>query len=419
MVLKPKSKLKPGSKKSWKWSFGVSKLESIQRSFKQLTPLQKKSISILTAFTLLLYFLSSLFQLRSGSGKLYPIEHGYYQNEIPASRQFIFPYIEHGSVLREIGIKGLFNLRTELDGETKFVFNPQDKPLSDEEKKKTTDQILLVKRSFLDHGKLIYRKESNHPEIVIVTLIDFEKYPVDTIVNIVQNRVDYAQKHNYGVYVRWVQEFIPMLKHQDVQESYQFIKPLIMRAAMHAFPQAKYLMFVDEDAIIMKTNLPLQQHILNPKVLETSLLKNTPVVPQSNIKTYKHFQTAGTKIIIPQSSDGVFDLSTFLVSTDLYGKSLLEYLIDPLFMDYAWPSFESSLGHLLQWHPQLLKRTAIVTNKIIAATYDPAKGAAAQGKDTSPAPHYTEGDFVISFKGCKLRGSCASDINTFYGQTRK
>ncbi|CAR28236.1 hypothetical protein ZYGR_0N07290 [Zygosaccharomyces rouxii] len=419
MVLKPKSKLKSGSKKSWAWSLGISKLDSLQRALKKLTPLQRKSISILTGFTLLVYFLSSLFQLRSGSGKVYPVEHGYYQNEIPASRQFIFPYIEHGSVLREIGIKGLFTLRTELNGESKFVLNTQDKPLSDDEKKKTTDQILLVKRSFLDHGKLVYRKESNHPEIVIVTLIDFENYPVDTIVDIVQNRVDYAQRHNYGVYVRWIQEFIPLLKSQNPHASYEYIKPLIMRAAMHAFPQAKYLMFVDQDAVIMKTNLPLQQHILNPKILELGLLKDKPVVPNSNIKTYKHFQTAGTKIIVPQGPDGVFDLSTFLVSTDLYGKAFLEYLIDPLFMDYDWPSFESSLGHLLQWHPQLLKRTAVVSNKIIAATYDPVKGFAAPGPDAKPVMHYTEGDLVISLKGCKQRGSCASDINTFYAQTRK
>lgn len=419
MVLKPKSKLKPGSKKSWKWTLELSQIESLKRSFRQLTPLQKKSISLLTGFTLLLYFFSSLFQLRSGGRKLYPVEHGYYQKEIPASRQFIFPYIEHGNVLREIGMRDLFTIRTELDGETRFVLDTQDKPLTDEEKKKTNDQILLVKKSFLDHGKLVYRKENNRPEIVIVTLIDFENYPMDTIVNIVQNRVDYAQRHNYGVYVRWAQEFIPMLKHQDVQSDYQFIKPLLMRAAMHAFPQAKYLMFVDQDAVIMQLDLPLQQHILNPKLLEMGLLKDTPVVPDSNIKTYTNFQTEGTRIILPQSSDGVFDLSTFLISADLYGKAFLEFLIDPLFIDYDWPSFESSVGHLLQWHPQLLKRTAVVMNKIVAATYEPTKGIAPEIEDSTSVLHYTEGDLVASFKGCKLRGSCAADINTFYAQTKK
>lgn len=416
MVLKPKSKLKPGSKT---WSLGVSKLESLQRSFKLLTPLQKKSISILTAFTLLLYFLSSLFHIRSGSGKVYPTEHGYYQNEITASKPYIFPYIEHATVLKEIGIRGLFNVRTELDGETKYVFNPQDKPLNDEEKKKITDQILLVKQSFLDHGKLVYRKEHNSPETVIVTLIDFENYPIETIVNIVQNRVDYAQKHNYGVYVRWVQEFIPMSKYQDVQNSYEFTKPLMMRAAMHAFPQAKHLMFVDQDAVIMQTNLPIESRILNPTVLEAGLLKNMPVVPGSNIKTYNNFKTAGTKIIVQKGYDEPFDFSSFLISTDLYGKSFMEFLIDPLFMDYTWQDFGTSLGHLLQWHPQLLKRTAIVTNKIIAPTYDPSKGTTPPNKDTSPLTHYTEGDFIVSLRGCKLRGSCASDINNFYAQVKK
>lgn len=419
MVLKPKSKLKPGSKGTWKWPLSFSSLGYHQRFLNRLTPLQKKALSVFVGFTLLLYFLSSLFNLGSGSRKVYPPEHGYYIYEIPASRQYIFPYIEHGDVLKEIGVRGLYTVRTELDGVSRYVYHQLDKPLTDEEKKKTSDQILLVKRSFLDHGKLVYRKESSHPEIVIVTLVDFENYPMDTIVNIVQNRVDYAQRHNYGVYVRWSQEFIPLLKVQDVQASYEYIKPLIMRAAMHAFPQAKYLFFVDQNALIMKLNVPLQQHVLNPKILDLALLKNTPVIPGSNIKTYTHFQTDRAKIFLAQNPDGLLDLSSFLVSTDIYGKAFLEFLIDPLFMDYDWPSFESSIGHLLQWHPQLLKKTAVVMNKIIAATYDPTKDTSPQQQDSANALYYTTGDLVVSFKGCKQRGSCASDINTFYSQTKK
>lgn len=419
MVLKPKSKLKPGSKRVSRWPFHFPNFGSHLKFLNRLTPLQKKALSLFFGFTFLLYFLGSLFDLGSGSRKIYPPEHGYYAYEIPASRQYIFPFIEHGDVLKEIGVRGLYTIRTELDGVSRYVYNSYDKPLTDEEKKKTSDQILLVKRSFLDHGKLVYRKDSSHPEVVIVTLIDFENYSMDTIVNIVQNRVDYAQKHNYGVYVRWSQEFIPLLKYQDVQASYEYIKPMIMRAAMHAFPQAKYVFFVDQNALIMNLNVPLQQHVLNPKNLDLALLRNSPVVPNSNIKTYTHFQMDRAKIFLAQGPDGMLDLSSFIVSADMYGKAFLEFLIDPLFMDYDWPSFEASIGHLLQWHPQLLKKAAVVMNKIIAATYDPTKTTVPQQEDSTNALRYTDGDLVVSFKGCKQRGSCASDINTFYSKIKK
>lgn len=115
-----------------------------------------------------------------------------------------------------------------------------------------------MKHSFLDHGKLVYRKSNDAPEVVVVTLIDFENYELETIIQIVQNRVDYAQKHQYGVYIRWIQEFLPVLENQNLAESYEFIKPLVIRAAMHAFPTAKYIHFVDQDALLMNLDLSLQ-----------------------------------------------------------------------------------------------------------------------------------------------------------------
>ena len=191
-------------------------------------------VSILSVFIFILYIFSNLFYPNSNNKNLFSSEHGYYLNELPASSRLIFPHVEHSPVLKEIGINALYIQRYEMDGTRKFVLKADDKPLTDEDKKKTTDQILLVKRSFLDHGKLVYRKDSDEPEIVIVTLIDFENDELDSIVKIVQNRVDYAQKHKYGVYIRWAQEFLPLMEKQTVLESYEHFKPLIMRSTIHA-----------------------------------------------------------------------------------------------------------------------------------------------------------------------------------------
>lgn len=418
MALRPKSKLKHGSKKKLT-AFNVDFNELFKKAA-IITQQRKKPLSLLGGIVLLLFLFSSLFKLGTSSKKNYGPEHGYYTNEIPAKLPLIFPPYDHAPILKGIGFKSLYTYRTDVDGQSGYVWKPDDKPLTDEEKKKTTDQIVLVKQSFLDHGKLVFKKEIESPEIVIVTLIDFEVSEKETLQKIIQNRVDYAQKHNYGIYVRWIQEFIPMLQTQSLQGSYEAVKPLVMRAAMHAFPYAKQIFFLDHESLIMNLDLPLQQHLLEPKILELALLKNAPVTTGSNIKTYTHFKVENAKIIIPQSPNGYLDMSSFVVSTDIYGKAFLEFLMDPLFRKYEWESFSKAVAHILQWHPQMLGKTALVHQKLIAAPLNPNGGNSEgdkPGEELDPY-HYTEGDLVLSLKGCRLKGTCAAEISSFYEKVR-
>lgn len=420
MTFKPKSKQKAGSRTPQNWLSRALTNSGFLKNMGAIRRPQGRLIALFGALLVLIYMLSSFFSLGQRTGRNYPVEHGHYINEIPASSSLIYPPIEHAPVLKEIGVRGLFTLRTDVEGQSSYVLNQNDKPLSDEEKKKTSDQILLVKKSFLDHGKLVYRKSTVTPEIVIVTLLDFETFDLDAIISVVQNRVDYAQRHKYGVYVRWLQEFMPLLQNQDLQANQEFVKPLIMRAAMHAFPQAKYIFFVDQYSLIMNLDLNLQQHLLDPSVLDMALLRNAPVTQNSNIKTYTHFKVENTRIIIPQSPSGVLDLSSIVVSTDIYGKAFLEYLIDPLFRSYDWDGFSSSVAHFLQWHPQFLGKTALVVQKLLAAPFDVTDTANKADSDESPdTVHYSVGDFVVSLKGCKIRGSCATDIENYYSSIKK
>lgn len=376
--------------------------------------------SLIAGFLLILYFLSRFFgESESSSPKLvYPAMHGNYIREIPASSPLIFPHVDHAPMLKEIGLRGLFILRLGDDGNNRYVLKPDDKPLTDDEVKKTTDQVLLVKRSFLDHGKLVY-KDENGPEVVVVTLIDFDKYDVETLVKIVQNRVDYAQIHDYGVYIRWIQEFFPLVENQNLQQSYEYYKPLIMRSAFQAFPNAKHIFFVEEEALLMDLSISLEKHILDPAVLEMSILKNVPVVPGSNIRTYNHFPVEHAKVIIPQDNDGELNLSCFIVSTDMHGRTFLDYLNDPLIRGYYWKNNElsNSVGHILQWHPTFLGRTALVVSKLFASVYDP--NADSSGKPNGDVFHYTENDLVASFRGCRKRGTCVEDINLMYSKVKK
>lgn len=412
-TLKPKSNDRL-RRLSASWPLGLPPLTDVKKSWKKRNS-KKFTISIITLSLLLLYMLfSGTFQKTNIAKRSYPPVHGIYQNEIPALNSLIFPQVEHAPLLKEIGVRGLYILRLEANGEKRYIIKSEDKPLPDDEKRKITSQTMLVKKSFLDHGKLVYRK-NNGPETVIVTLVDFENYELDTIVNIVQNRVDYAQKHNYGVYVRWIQEFIPLLANQDLENGGTFSKTLVMRAALHAFPNAKRFVFIEDTSLITDFKLSVEDNILNPKILDVALLRDTPISLDSVIKTYKHLDLSDVSIVIPHTTENKISTSTFIISNDIYGKAFIEYINDPLIKDFEWENLNHCISHILQWHPSLLAKTAIVHQKLLSSEYDEVY-LKSEEIDTA---HYTKGDFIANFPNCKRDKTCNKDITSLYNSLKK
>ncbi|CDO91808.1 unnamed protein product [Kluyveromyces dobzhanskii CBS 2104] len=402
----------PKNKKKWAKSakVWVSELKFM---------LQKKSkFSALVAITLTIFFfycLRSLFPTKASSAHKTPATHGIYENEVLSSTPLIFPSVQDHETLKQLGVEGLFTLRIDVDGNREYILKPADPPLTEAERKELAelDMKKFVKKSFSDHGKLVYKSKVNHPEVVIVTLIDFENYSLDHIIRTVQNKVDYAQRHNYGVYVRWAQEFLPLVQKQNMEASYEFIKPLAVRAAMNAFPYAKYFWFFDHNGLIMKLDTSLQQQLLEPKVLEAALLKGVPVTEKSNIKTYKHFNPKNAKIIIPKTESGRLDTSSFVVTPSVQGKAFLDYFSNPLVRNYPWADkFTHAIGHMLQWHPKILQKTALVVPKTIASLYDISKSK--KNADDSDAFTYRDGDFVVTFSGCQQTKTCETELEKYY-----
>ncbi|KAH3899663.1 related to Probable alpha-1,6-mannosyltransferase MNN11 [Saccharomycodes ludwigii] len=372
------------------------------------------------------------------SGKRYPPVHGLNLYETKVTNSLIFPQIEHLSNLKKMGYKTLFIRRTDINGKSDYYVKNNEIPMTDKEKKQLAaeaDKTAFIKKTFLDLGKVVYRRKrkSNSPSVVIVTLLDYEKYNLESIVQIVQNRVDYAQKHNYGTYIRWAQEFIPYLEAQSLDTSYEFIKPLIMRAAMHTFPNTNNFWFIDEDGLIMNLGLSLQQHLLNPKILDLATLKKVPLARGSLIKTYnspsisidgKYKDVDTADLIFPQQQQQQGELETFsfVLSNNLYTHAFLDYLNDPLVRNYDW-GHNNPLGkaitHCLQWHPSLLKRFRMVVPKTIASSYDPVNSKFPVAENQKgKEPFYVDNDMVVLLKDCTKRHSCAEDLTQFYEEVK-
>ncbi|GMF07617.1 unnamed protein product [Ambrosiozyma monospora] len=185
-----------------------------------------------------------------------------------------------------------------------------------------------------------------------------------------------------------------------------------MRAAMHAFPNAKYFWYVDQNSMILRSDIDLMSYILKPSSLGPIMLKEQPVLlPYGAIKTYKNVKPEDVSFIITQTTESL-NSDSFILRNDVYGRGLLEFWSDPLFRKY--PTFvnnvEAALTHLLQWHPVLLSKTSIVPARTICSTHD-ANGLVLPGQE---AYRYHDGDFVVDFKNCGKDFHCESLVDTFY-----
>ncbi|ODV84012.1 glycosyltransferase family 34 protein [[Candida] arabinofermentans NRRL YB-2248] len=335
--------------------------------------------------------------------------HGIYKNEIIVNTNYIFPPIEHAPLLRELTLDKLFKSKLNVDTQEKVYMYNEDEDLNDvneiKDKSNKENPLDQARKAFKEHGHKVFRSSSSNkkssPEVVLVTGVDFEQFELSHLTKIVQNRVDYAHANKYGLYVRWIQEFIPSL--QEFNNDYKWAKLFIMRAAMHAFPNAKYFWYLDEDSLIMRNDIELISYILEPDSLDPIMLRDQPlIVPNGAIKTYKNVHAKDIKFVITQSKTGL-NTDSFILQNEIYGKGLLEFWLDPLMRKY--PTFvnsdEDALTHILQWHPVLLSKSTVVPGRTICSLHN--SNTAGEDDDVL---YYQDGDFVVNFKGCDVHRTC-------------
>jgi mannan polymerase II complex MNN11 subunit len=371
-----------------------------------------KKLSVIVVFLVVAILLILNTSLTSGVRSLsqsYTKLHSYHKNDILTKNALIFPSIEHAPLLRELTVDSLFNAKVDPQGKRRYLIAEaldaaEEKLNAKYEADDTTSEMIKVKKSFADHGKQKFNGPHS-PEVVLVTTIDFEKYELSALTKIVQNRVNYAQKKKYGVYIRWTQEFLPMLSEYGADKDWA--KLYALRSAMYAFPKAKYFWYLDQDALIMRYDIDLIKYLLDPRALDPIMLREQPIVPPNGvIRTFKNTEAAHVDLIVTQN----MDLNSFVIKNTLTSRALLDFWNDPLFKSYNnFPRLsESALIHILQWHPRFLSHTALVPPRTIGSLHTAMK--LIEGDDI----HYSNGDFVVNFKDCAQRKSCEKEIESYW-----
>lgn len=367
----------------------------------------------------------------------YPSPHPFGSlHTIGSTSKYLYPPIEDAPLLRELGLSKLFKETRVRDANVPEVentvfhsLNVDDDPDPVKQKAKEDTQNLIsahdrAKNAFKNQEKVVYRPKSkaDYPKVVIVTAVDFQMYGLDYLAKVVQNRVNYAHAQNYGVYVRWYQEFVPILNSKQfltAKERAKWVRLYCLRAAMFAFPEAEWFWYLDQDGLIANEKVNLIDYLLNRDDLSSSAIREQPVIPPYGlIKTYKTLQPENVRLVFTQSETKI-ETNSFIVKNDVIGRGIIDIWSDKLFLNYNnFPHGpDSAITHILQWHPFVLSKTVIVPARMINSLHSEEKlPENAKGSDYI---HYFTGDLAVQWSSVGSPEESAKLLKEYTSRDKK
>lgn len=204
-----------------------------------------------------------------------------------------------------------------------------------------------------------------------------------------------------------------------------------MRHALTKYPDCQYVWFLDAGGFIMNPKLKVEDHVMQPARLDELMKKDHPVVPpDSIIKTFSHLRGQDVDLVLTQDTGGL-SAGSLVVRNGEWARFFLETWFDPLYRSYnfqkaethalvslvTYPSIQSliqrlwarkrkltTLGlqeHIVQWHPTILARMAIVDQRVLNAY---SKGI----KEVE----YKEGDLTVRIPECPVAGEAACEAES-------
>ncbi|VVT48995.1 uncharacterized protein SAPINGB_P002052 [Magnusiomyces paraingens] len=259
----------------------------------------------------------------------------------------------------------------------------QDKPESSiaESKLQAIPSLVFKPENPLAH---LFDSKKRYPPVVLVTVINPDKYRSDYLEKIIANRKNYAKKFGYGLYVRLASDFKESQWSNSPNQNPSWAKIAATRAALHAFPLSHHFWYVDQTVVLTDFDRSVETRLIEPAALRGLMLRGIHVLKNFEvIKTYKNTGADSIKLILTQDGYGVVTSSFLLANVNndgrLFASSLLDYWGDLAYVSYN--QFEdradqNALNHFLLWHPSYLSKTAIVSTHALSA-YSELKGSSA------------------------------------------
>ncbi|KAF5630538.1 alpha-1 2-galactosyltransferase [Fusarium sp. NRRL 52700] len=255
-------------------------------------------------------------------------------------------------------------------------------------------------------GETPYREHvpSGNPPVVVVTVLDDTQYNDVYLESIRHNREQYASRNGYEAMIVRASDY-------DTGKSPRsWAKIIAMRHALSKYPDATYVWFLDQNAYIMELDKKLEEQVVKPTKLESLMIKDWSIVPpDSIIKTFSHLKGEDAGLVISQDEAGLVT-NSYILKNGEWAKFFIETWMDPLYQSYNFQKAERhALEHIVQWHPTILSKLALIPQRTFASYGRNKEGNA-----------YRDGDFVALLVDCTVTGSTSCDKQShFYLQQLK
>ncbi|KAI1846454.1 hypothetical protein JX265_005022 [Neoarthrinium moseri] len=252
------------------------------------------------------------------------------------------------------------------------------------------------------------RTISGKPPVVIVTVFDEKTWggSPEYLESIKDNREQYASKHGYGTLL------VSAGGYELNGAPASWSKVTATRHAMAKFPDCKYIWFLDQHSYIMNPDIKVEDFVMGSKKLEANMIKDLPVVPpDSIIKTFSHLKGDDVDLVLTQDKDGI-SAGSFIIRNGEWAKFFLDTWLDPLYRSYNFQKAEThALEHIVQWHPTVLSKLAILPQRLFNSYNKPKHGRV-----------FEAGDLAVRFAGCTKgagENNCVDEAKRFSSQWRK
>jgi mannan polymerase II complex MNN11 subunit len=117
-----------------------------------------------------------------------------------------------------------------------------------------------------------------------------------------------------------------------------------VRHALTKYSHSTYFWLLDQNALIMNPELTVEGHVMNPKKLESLMIKEQSIVPpDSVIKTFSHLKGDQVDLVLTQDKDGLAQ-GSFIIRRGEWSKFFLDTWFDPLYRSY---NFQKADTHAL------------------------------------------------------------------------
>lgn len=282
-----------------------------------------------------------------------------------------------------------------------------------------------INTTFTIPKDMVHKPEGPKPnEIVLVTASDGKGHNggiEDILGKTAKNRKEYCEHHGYNYHFVNISKF-------DMGDAHPVWKkiPAIVEA-FNAYPQAKWLFFLDLDAIIMSSKQSLTDLVLSHEGMKKSINWGAALTKENRGPLGTFMQPDADldnlDMLVAQDHNGI-NAGSFFLRRSKYTQWMLDMWADPFFMKMDWTGQEqealvsdtspthgelqrliSGQLHFIKHHRTFREHTGIIKQRVANAYVE-----------GGPDMQWYKGDLVVHLAGCWVADKCAERWNDFWNK---